>query len=432
MRILKLTASNYKKLKAVEITPDANMQIISGANAAGKSAVLDAIWAALGGSDAVKGTGTTEPIREGQGKAQVQLDLGDLIVTRKWTKSGSTITVESKDGAVYKSPQSVLDELIGRISLDPLSFANSDERTQRETLMSIVQVPLDLAKNAADRRAAYDERTSLSRDLKTFQARMLSIPLAPEGTPDAEISTADIIREQSEAIEVIRQNNSARALVTRISDDVRAIEKSMQNTTEQMTELQDRLKRLGESLTKQGDELKAKNIVLEEEKKKITALHDPDLTEYSRRLSDVETINRNVRNLIERKRLSDQLSTKEKDVENQTNKIEALDRERQEAISAVKFPIPDLSFNDVGVLYKGIPFAQCSSAEKLRVSVSIAMAVNPKLRVIIIKDGSLIDSKNMSTLEEITKANDYQVWIERVDETGKIGIFIEDGEVVSK
>ena len=49
MKIVSLEAENYKRLKAVEITPDGNMVVIGGRNAQGKSSVLDAIWAALGG-----------------------------------------------------------------------------------------------------------------------------------------------------------------------------------------------------------------------------------------------------------------------------------------------------------------------------------------------------------------------------------------------
>ena len=56
MRIVRLTASNVKRLKAVDITPDGTLQIITGRNAQGKTSVLDAIWLALGGGAASKDT----------------------------------------------------------------------------------------------------------------------------------------------------------------------------------------------------------------------------------------------------------------------------------------------------------------------------------------------------------------------------------------
>lgn len=53
----------------------------------------------------------------------------------------------------------------------------------------------------------------------------------------------------------------------------------------------------------------------------------------------------------------------------------------------------------------------------------------PTLRVIRITDGSLIDKKNMKELHKLFKDKDFQAWIEVVDETGKVGIFMEDGMV---
>src|SRR3989337_2937510 len=50
MKILKLTAENVKKLRAVEITPTGELVEVTGRNGAGKTSVLDAIWWALAGT----------------------------------------------------------------------------------------------------------------------------------------------------------------------------------------------------------------------------------------------------------------------------------------------------------------------------------------------------------------------------------------------
>lgn len=76
-----------------------------------------------------------------------------------------------------------------------------------------------------------------------------------------------------------------------------------------------------------------------------------------------------------------------------------------------------------------MPFDQASSAEQLRTSVAIAMAANPKLRVIRVQDGSLLDEEAMRILAEMAQAADYQVWIERVGVSGGVAIVIEDGTV---
>ena len=90
MQIVGLQVENFKRIKAVEIIPQGNTVIISGANGQGKTSILDAIWTALGGAKADKALGTIEPIRDGEKKAVISVDLGDIKVTRKWTSNDSS------------------------------------------------------------------------------------------------------------------------------------------------------------------------------------------------------------------------------------------------------------------------------------------------------------------------------------------------------
>jgi hypothetical protein len=66
------------------------------------------------------------------------------------------------------------------------------------------------------------------------------------------------------------------------------------------------------------------------------------------------------------------------------------------------------------VLLDGQPFEQASDAEQLRASIAIAMKMSPALRVIRVRDGSLLDADGMQLLARMADENDCQVWIERV------------------
>src|SRR5659263_55539 len=161
MKIIKLTAENVKRLKAVEITPDGTVQVITGRNAQGKTSVLDAIWLALGGGAASKST--LKPIRDGEDHASVRLDLGDLVVSRTWTGDKTALTVTAADGARYTSPQGVLDALIGRLSFDPLEFTRLSARDQVTALLDLVNLDVDLDTLAHQRQSAYAARTEIGR-----------------------------------------------------------------------------------------------------------------------------------------------------------------------------------------------------------------------------------------------------------------------------
>ena len=439
MKIVKLTAENFKRLKAVEIEPTGNIVTVSGANEQGKSSVLDAIWAAIGLVSMEKATGTVRSLRNGEKKGFVTVDLGDLIVTRKWSDTGtSSVTVENKDGARYGSPQKILDGLIGKIAIDPLSFASMPEKEQREMMLKMVAIDYDFENSANFRRGAYERRTELNKNIKYLESQLSTHPEVPAGTPDQEISQSAIIDEMAAAQKAIDDNRELREAVTEIQTEISEHSGEIQTTELKIADAEMQVQRLKNDLEFQkafhGDLVNRAIAV----NTTAAALVDPDLTVFKTKLESVSVINKNVTNKIAIAKIVAEIEGLRGQVLAQESKMAAIDNEKSAALAAAKFPIEHLSISDDGVLYKDVPFSQCSSAERLRVSISIAMAMNPKLRVIRIIDGSLIDSKNMAVIEEMAAEKDWQIWIETVREeiidkdgnkTYPAGIYIEDGEV---
>jgi hypothetical protein len=146
-----------------------------------------------------------------------------------------------------------------------------------------------------------------------------------------------------------------------------------------------------------------------------------DLNAFDERLANIEATNARVRAQQHRAAIAAELSDRKEQAAKHTLALKAIEKQKADALAAVTFPVPGLSFDDTRVTYNGIPFSQASPAEQLRVSVALAMAANPTLRVLRILDGSLLDSKSLETIADLAEENDYQVWIEVVDETGAVG-----------
>lgn len=404
LRVVNLVAENYKRLNAVEITPDPNAATvtIAGRNAQGKSSVIDAIWAALSGNAAAKGTNTTRPIRDGQDSARVRVDLGDIIVTRTWSGEKSTLKVESKDGAKYSSPQKMLDELIGRLSFDPLAFASLPPKSQQAELLQLVDLPFDPTDIAAQRKAAFDERTNVGRDGKQLKGQLDGYPQPADDLPETELSVSQLVAD----LRAAQQQHQAKA----------DVEHDAQRAVRLISEAEETLKLA-------RNDLDVAKAYLNEHAEL------PDLAAIETQIDNAESINQAIRAEAERKRVEQQANVKREEYKSLTAQLEALDKAKSDALAAASFPVDGLGFDDEGVTFHGIPFAQASAAERLKVSVGMAMALNPKVRVIRIADGSLLDSENLSLIEQMAGANGFQVWIERVDETGTVGVVIEDGSV---
>lgn len=416
MKIVQLTAENVKRLKAVEITPNGPVQIVAGRNAQGKSSVLDSIWMALEWKASSKAT--PRPIRDGEDKASVRLDMGDLIVTRTWANGGTKLTVEAADGAVYQRPQEMLDALVGSLSFDPLAFVQQDPRGQVATLLSLVSLPFDPAALDAQRQGLYDQRQAVGQEKARAKGALESMPTPPADLPASEVSTQAILSEYE----------AAQQAVQRIADaerDSMQLEIEAQQADERVADAQAALK---------GAQQRADDAAeaVQRSRESLASLPEPpDVEEIKARLAAAEDTNRAVRDARGYQEKKAELATVADRWADLTKQMDELDAKKAKGLAAAKFPIDGLSFGDTGVTYKGVPFCQASSGEQLKVSLALAMAMNPKLRVIRITDGSLLDSENMALIEKMATEADFQIWIERVDESGTAGVVIEDGQVKS-
>jgi len=423
MKIVSLTAENVKKLKAVEIKPDGSLVQITGANGSGKSSVLDAIYMALAGTKAIP----SAPVRKGEAKARIKLDLGDVVVTRRFTAAGGTsLTVEAADGARYGSPQKMLDELLGSLTFDPLEFSRMEPKRQLETLRGLVQIDVNIDQLDEDNKRDYDARTDINRRIKQLRAQAEAItvdPDAPAEPVDVSELTAEMQRAGEHNADIERRRANREQATANIDARVKqAIDK--RDRAEQ-------LRRDADELEAEAEQLDAANRDLQSKLNAAGELPAPiDVAAISARINTAAATNRAVQDRELRADIERQAAAAEANVVALNEKMEQRTRQRAEAIAGATMPVPGLSFGDGEVIYQDLPFAQACSAEQLRVSVAIAMAANPKLRVLRIKDGSLLDENGLQLIAEMAAERDYQVWIERVDTSGKVGIVMEDGEVV--
>jgi hypothetical protein len=148
-------------------------------------------------------------------------------------------------------------------------------------------------------------------------------------------------------------------------------------------------------------------------------------------MAELETKNAKIRANKSRKSAQADFDNFTLQYNEKTKAIEAIESDRKSLLSSAAMPVPGLSFNDTCLTYNSIPLAQCSDGEKLMVSLGISMALNPTMRVLRIKDGSLLDQKNRKIITDQIKDKDFQLWMESVSSDQSVGIYIEEGEIVA-
>jgi len=430
VKIINLKSENFKRLVAVDITPTGNMVEITGRNGQGKSSVLDSIWAALGGLDAAP----QKPIRKGESESRITLTLGadkpELLVTRTFRlDKTSRLTVQNADGVRFPSPQAVLDNLLGAMSVDPLAFDRMTARQQYDTLRTLVP-GIDFDEIDRQTKADYDERTRINRSAKEARAAAaqlvvdtvlangeiideatLTARLEEAGKINAniELRKANRARMRSEATMAKDAANRYRTDVERLRQQADELEKCAAQSIETASRIAQKLEAAGElpepidthALVAEIDIARKKNDIVRSQK----------VREKKRRA------------------LLDQATSAELEASALTKVMDMREEKKRGAVQKANLPVSGIAFGDNEIMLGGVPWMQASDAERLTASISIAMAMNPTLRIVRVRDGSLLDEDSMKVLSDMAEKNDVQVWIERVDSSGRVGIVLEDGEV---
>jgi septal ring factor EnvC (AmiA/AmiB activator) len=481
-KIVALTSQNVKRITAVHIEPgDDGCVLIGGKNAQGKSSVLDSIMYALGGANSLP----EEPIRHGEETAEITVDLGDIIVKRKFTASGSTVTVKTKDGASYSSPQKVLDGLFSKLSFDPLAFSTMKPADQSKALIALLGI--DTSELDKEHARLYEERTGVNRlvkeaeaDLARCEEILIPVPdvrpdvgeinrrlgLAIEASAAAERRAGDITELQASIVECQTEQAELTAKLSsedqECKDDVEIIGGQMEAARVDMVQRHQR--ELAELQRKQLDEanefagkwtekrdyrLKCSVEDKDRYQKQIDNLASA-ITRDSAKLAelqaessvvvDVDSIRLELSSAEEgvhafdvakdKKEKQTRLSLRQEESEEITDQMDVILDKKRKRLAEANYPIAGLAVNEDGtVLFDGVPLSQASRAQQIRTSVAIGIAMNPKLKVLLIRDGSLLDEENMQLVVDMAKQHDAQIWIERVGDKDASAIIIEDGHV---
>jgi hypothetical protein len=428
-KIIAMEAENVMRLKAVYIEPSGSMVEITGENEQGKSSLMEAIWMALGGKDAIP----KDPIRKGEQKAKVRLDMGEFEVTRTFTRRedgeiGTTVTVTAGEGFTRNKPQEFLTKIVGALTFDPLAFATKKPKEQFDMLRGFVK-DYDFEAEAEKRKTAFVRRTAVNAAAANAKARAEAIVIPPDA-PAAEVDETALLNELDEAGrfnaslgERKQKRENARFRLTGYDEDIARMNSEIEELERRLADRKAKLVEITEERIKLSKALDA-----------AAELPEPiDTIEIRQKIDAARGINDRYRAAQRAKTMLADLQQEQAESEKRaaelTKVIEVIDEQKAKAIASAELPVKGLGFADDYVTLDGVPFEQASKAQRIRAGIAIAAALNPTLRVARVMDGSLLDHKSWAILEEFARENNLQVWIETVESDRPGAIVIEDGSV---
>lgn len=426
--VLELYAENVQCIRTVSIKTKGKKEIIiGGGNGEGKSSTINCIAWAIGGEKLIPAV----PVRKGQDSALIKLDLGELQVERTFRPDGSSsLKVTGKDGSRFSSPQAVLNRLMGDLSFDPMAFLRMKPKEQLESLKKIANVSFDDLND--EREEVFDQRKEINKEVSRLESVLAMIPKPTPDIPDKVISVADLSAElqrahdtNQEADDLMDQATAAGAESIKARDALRAKHQELDDARKAVSRLEEEARQLSQSLDRAAIEEQRLSAMAE----KVERVDPKPIIE---KMQSSEKINARVRAKLDRVNKESEMKTQSAAAQRLTTRLGEIDQEKNDRLAAAKFPVKGLSFSEDEVLFKGVPFKQASKGEQTEVSMAMGMAQNPKLKVILIENGSLLDDEHLDSVIKLATRKGYQVWIERVSKGAECSIIIEDGEVVER
>lgn len=437
MLITTLEITDYKRVRCVAIKPDADRSLIllGGRNRQGKSSTLDALTAAFGGAKAI----AADPVRHGADQAaiRVELDGGQLTIERVIRPDGSTtLEVRDAEGAVRR-PQEALDKLIGARFLDPLRFLRLDAKEQRAQLMRLIPDAARIDELNGKRERAFARRTEVGRDLARARGELERLP--PAAGPLQPIDVGALVAEQRALAEQQRAGDGIGNSVAQLRTRQRHARTEVDAAAGQLAEI--------ERMLAQTRELHARKVSAAaevdaefgaaqqrlEQSVAAWAATEPRRAALEQQLATAGEHNREVgeRNAADRRRIQvaaavEQLAA---EVDKLTAALDTIDQRKAEVLGAAQLPVDGLEIRDDGIALAGVPFAQASASEQLRVALALAIAGSPGLNDVWIRDGALFDDEALEGLEALAAAAGKRVWVERVGTRDPGVIVIQDGQI---
>lgn len=397
---------NYKRIEEVEITSGAGLVVLGGLNAQGKSSFLDGV------REVVKFVGkreTPEPIRLGEKSAEVEIIDHDrdrrYVRSFSRAKSGmisSTVSVYALDGAKYENGAQIIAEDLGAEIIDAAQFAGLGARDQRDTLLRQVDLPFDLDELARRKKGVEDQRKIANAEVKRLQGALASLPEPTTDTPDTEVSATELLAR----IEQAREQKRA------VVDAERAVNDA------------------GERLSALRAELADAEAAYDAADKHAQTLELPteDVAALEGQVDRIDAINAAVRAARQHKQTADELSAAEANAAAEQAKLDALDAQKREALTAANFPDPLLSVDDEQVLYDGVPFSQVNSAKQIGIGFDIATLAKRELKIGFIKNGDLLDDASLAEIEARAIERGYTIIVER-GRSNDQGYVFHEGEL---
>lgn len=379
MKVESIKIKNFKAISDEHLEINGNNVYVLGPNGVGKSSFLDAIFKVISGKEM-----PSKLTKEQEKNGYVEIDLGNIIVKSKFTskEEKAVLSIESKDGSVYKTPRKMLDELAGIVDFDLNSFFALTPKKQVDFIKQLVGI--DFTDLDDEYNKFFKRRTYVNSRVEDLEAQSLPFD-------NNLLEKKDYSELNKKLAEIVKNNSEYEGVERRIKERESKIEALEKELAEQ--------KKL------QHD---AQTWLFNNEK--------TDTSELEKEISEISDHNEKVDKNLQAKKIKDELKTVLDEQTRLNAELANIEDTKRRVISDSKLPVDGLTFDDNQLYYNSLPFEknQINTAQLIIIGLQLNLALLKEVRIARF-DGTLLDNSNIELVNAWAKENDLQLFVEFVE-----------------
>lgn len=428
LKLMKAEIVNFKNIDAKELDINGRSFFITGSNQQGKSSFLQALLSPLDAKWM-----PTEPIMQGEEKGHIKLKVagqleGEHVEYKiecyfsQAKKRGRIVLFDAEGAQIKDGVKNILDGIIGNIGFNIMSFiklgltdsgkvSTSGVREQIKILEDLM--PQEDVKKLYELKHEYDKKYETRKDTNKEVKRLEGlIDNSPFSQEQIELyAEKKSVVEESAKIDAAKKKNG---VIDQCNTFIQEYSDSFETVSEEIVEIKRKL----EEKRKEKQALISKrtevDAYLEKNPNKV------DVSALEESLQTISDHNTQCDKVADLHQTKVDLQTKSTESETLTTRLKKIEQEKKDIFANTKMPVKGLAFDDEKVTYKGLPLSEgnISTSQLIGVGLKVGMALNPNLKVMVIKDGSLLDNETMNYALKMCEKEGYQLMIETVKHEG--------------
>lgn len=387
MQIQKVEIRNFKTIGDAKVDLMGRNVFLVAPNGKGKTSFIDACFGHM----------PQQPLKEGEKKGHVTIELDEYDIEFKFTQRSqkAKMNIFDKSGKPQTAPAKLFKELFGIQDFDIDAFLNKPASKQVDFIKDIIGI--DWSDVDQEYKDLFEDRKYKKKQAAEIDGEIADRPFDPNMKP---VDVSVLSEQMNTAIET-------NAKIDRVELGLVTRREKITHFESQITELKAKIAEID------GEIADGQNWLADKEKIDVSGLQQ--------QISDAADHNASIAENTKIGELREKSGELWKEIDDVIQpKMDKIKELKKNELENAVMPVNGLEFDDDQLYLNGLPFNgdQINTAKRIIAGLELQFHMMNDVKIARL-DGSLLDKKSMADVEKWAAERNIQLFVELVDRDGE-------------